>query len=134
MRTVGVAAVACCVLLAPAASCADTAAIIIGGEPNPPAWPDSVVVFHSTDSTADIEARVNAIFAENGGQKDNGEFSPDRYALLFMPGTYAADVPVGYYTQVLGLGKAATDVVFAGEKGVYCEEGNYDFQVHGRER
>merc|ERR550532_2151758 len=34
------------------------------------------------------------------------------------------DVPVGYYTQVLGLGQAPSDVVFDSPKGVYCEEGD----------
>ena len=28
---------------------------------------------------------------------------------------------VGYYTQALGLGAAAGDVVFRGRRGVYCE-------------
>jgi len=35
------------------------------------------------------------------------------------------DVPVGYYTQVLGLGAAPNDVTFATGKGVYCEEQDY---------
>merc|ERR1719210_2326232 len=34
------------------------------------------------------------------------------------------DVPVGYYTQVLGLGQTPNDVVFSSSKGVYCEEGD----------
>ena len=38
-------------------------------------------------------------------------------------------MPVGFYTQVLGLGASPEDVVFAGDKGVYCEEGDYDPSV-----
>lgn len=87
-------------------------------ESNPPQWPDSVTVFKPTDDTADIEARVNSVYRENGGRKDNGQFSPDRYAFMFMPGTYTADVPVGFYTQVLGLGSSPTEVVFTGDMGV----------------
>ena len=30
---------------------------------------------------------------------------------------YAANVPVGYYTQVLGLGTKPSDVVFTSDKG-----------------
>jgi hypothetical protein len=98
-------------------------------EPNPPAWPDSVSVFKAGDSPKSITDKVNAVYAKNGGRKDNGQFSPDRFAFLFMPGTYTGDVPVGYYTQVLGLGAVPTDVVFAGDMGVYCEEGDYDIDI-----
>ena len=35
------------------------------------------------------------------------------------------DAPVGYYTQVLGLGATPSDVTFTGQKGVYSEEGDY---------
>ncbi|KAH8052277.1 hypothetical protein JL721_10916 [Aureococcus anophagefferens] len=45
------------------------------------------------------------------------------------PGEYAADVPVGYYTQVLGLGARPGDVSFVGARGVYCVEGSSDFAV-----
>ncbi len=100
-----------------------------GSEPNPPKWPASVSVFNASMPAADITARVNAVYNENGGRKDNGQFSPDRYALLFMPGTYDVDVPVGYYTQVLGLGESPTDVVFTGDRGVYSEEGDYDIDI-----
>ena len=96
-------------------------------EPNPPTWPESVSVF--TPSTPNITGTVNAIYNINGGRKDNGQFSSARYALLFMPGRYDIDVPVGYYTQVLGLGAAPTDVVFTGDKGVYCEEGDYEIDI-----
>jgi len=42
---------------------------------------------------------------------------------LFEPGNYAVDVPIGYYTQVLGLGSSPQDVVFNGGKGPWCPEG-----------
>ena len=60
---------------------------------------------------------------------NNGEYSSERYAFLFKPGSYAVDVPVGFYTSVYGLGDMPGDVVFNGAKGVYCEEGDYDFTV-----
>lgn len=97
------------------------------GQPNPPTWPASVRVFDPSDT--DIEQTVNAAFAVNGGHEpaNNGQFSSARYAFLFKPGTYTADVPVGFYTHVLGLGASPDDVVFTGDKGVYCEEGDYVF-------
>jgi hypothetical protein len=78
-----------------------------GAEPNPPTWPDSVSVFTPSTPAADITAKVNKVYNENGGRKDNGQFSPERYAFLFMPGRYDVDVPVGYYTQVLGIASLA---------------------------
>ena len=98
-------------------------------EQNPPSWPASVTVFGPDD--AGIADVVNAAFATNGGHEpaNHGEFSTARYAFLFKPGSYSVDVPVGFYTQVLGLGASPDDVTFTGAKGVYCEEGSYDFTI-----
>lgn len=95
------------------------------GEPNPPVWPASVSVFSPGD--AGIDAKIAAVYAVNGGHKpaNHGQFSDKRYAFLFKPGNYDVDCPVGYYTQVLGLGEAPGDVVFTSPKGVYSEEGDY---------
>jgi len=94
-------------------------------EPNPPSWPSTVQVFGPETSPSDIQAKVDAAYAMNGGQPDNGQFSQERFAFMFKPGRYNVDVPVGYYTAVHGLGKSPTDVVFTSAKGVYCEEGQY---------
>ena len=56
-------------------------------------------------STSEIKATVDAIAT----QQVSNEFGTQRYALLFMPGTYgsAADplnFQLGYYTEVAGLG------------------------------
>ena len=105
----------------------DKSAGAAADEPNPPRWPSSVRVFAPGDT--DIQATVNAAFAVNGGHDppNHGEFSDVRFAFLFKPGEYTEDVPVGYYTQVVGLGATPDDVVFTGAKGVFCEEGSYDF-------
>nr|WP_319509988.1 coagulation factor 5/8 type domain-containing protein [uncultured Draconibacterium sp.] len=42
------------------------------------------------------------------------EFTNNRFALLFKPGKYNLDIKVGYYMQVLGLGKSPEDVVING--------------------
>ena len=67
----------------------------VGAEPNPPRWPSTVRVFSPADT--DIEAVVNAAYAENGGHTpaNHGQFSSARFAFLFKPGTYTATVPVG---------------------------------------
>jgi len=94
-------------------------------EPNPPTWPSTVRVFKPQDT--DIQSVVDAAYAANGGQTpdDHGQFSDQRFAFLFSPGTYSVSVPVGYYTEVLGLGEDPSEVVFASSKGVYCEEASF---------
>ncbi|MGZ4433232.1 MAG: adenylyl cyclase [Trebonia sp.] len=66
-------------------------------------------------SEAAIQADVNAIYAQ---QTDN-EMGTARFALLFEPGTYGSqsaplDIPVGYYTEVDGLGQDPSGVVING--------------------
>jgi hypothetical protein len=74
-----------------------------------------VCVFTPSMSQAGIQADVNAIYAQ---QVDN-EMGTARYALLFEPGTYGSqgnplDIPVGYYTEVDGLGQDPSGVVING--------------------
>ena len=90
-------------------------------EPNPPAWPPSVRVFSPDDPSAAARAELAAL-GEELNDRARGHFSRARLALLFKPGVYRdLDVPVGYYTQVLGLGRRAGDVVFAGDaRGPHC--------------
>jgi len=96
-------------------------------EQNPPAWPSTVRVFSPGES--DIQSTVDAAYSINGGSPDHGQFSDERYAFLFKPGEYDVDVPVGYYTQVVGLGTSPTDVVFTTGKGVWCPEGTESVKV-----
>lgn len=80
----------------------------------PDLGPD-VVVFSPDMPQADIQARADAIYAQ---QVDN-EMGTQRYALLFMPGTYGSDadplnIKVGYYTEVDGLGQDPSGVTING--------------------
>jgi hypothetical protein len=75
----------------------------------------NVCVFTPSMSQADVQAAVDAIYAQ---QVDN-EMGTARYALLFEPGTYGSqtnplDIPVGYYTEVDGLGQDPSAVVING--------------------
>jgi len=99
-----------------------------GDEPNPPSWPSSVKVY-SPGQDAQAQADINAAYSVNGGQPDHGQFSTERFAFLFKPGSYNVEVPVGYYTQVAGLGEQPTDVRFTSAKGVYCMEGTFEVQI-----
>ena len=101
---------------------------VLCGEPNPPNFPSTVRVFEASDT--DISKVVNEAFSKNGGHvpANHGQFSGERYAFLFKPGNYSADVPVGYYTSIYGLGESPNDVIFNGDRGVYAEEGDYNYQ------
>ncbi|MES4887797.1 RICIN domain-containing protein [Streptomyces sp. NPDC096012] len=60
----------------------------------------NVVVFDPSMPASTIQSRLDTIFR----QQETNQFGSQRYAVLFKPGTYSADVNVGFYTQVLGLG------------------------------
>jgi hypothetical protein len=60
----------------------------------------------------EVQALIDSIYA--GQVYPSNEFSKNRYALLFKPGTYHLDVRVGYYMHVMGLGNSPEDVVIVG--------------------
>jgi hypothetical protein len=66
----------------------------------------NVMIFDPSMPAKEIQERVDKVYAV----EEKSEFGPARYALLFLPGKYHVDVPVGFYTQVLGLG-ATPDAV-----------------------
>ncbi len=75
---------------------------------------ENVRVFSPSDSFDEIHACIEAIFKKQRYQ----QFGPDRHALLFLPGDYSKlkTVNIGYYTQLLGLGRLPTDVKLSNVK------------------
>ena len=57
-------------------------------------------------SSADIQAQIDKVYAI----QQHSEFGTARHVLLFLPGEYHVDIPVGFYTEVIGLG-ATPDAV-----------------------
>lgn len=78
-----------------------------------PALPDLGPNVHVLQpSTPGLQQRIDAIYA---AQQPN-HFGPRRDAILLMPGTYEnLRIPVGFYTQVLGLGRHPGDVHVVGD-------------------
>jgi hypothetical protein len=73
----------------------------VGGS-NTPNFGPNVYVFNPSESATTINNTLNTIF---NTQKVN-QFGTQRYAELFMPGTYSGiEDNVGYYTSVQGLGQ-----------------------------
>jgi hypothetical protein len=60
----------------------------------------------------EVQKLIDSIHA--GQVYPANEFSKNRYALLFKPGTYHLDVRVGYYMHIMGLGNSPEDVVIVG--------------------
>jgi hypothetical protein len=76
-----------------------------------PDFGPNVLIFRPSMSSASIQKQIDRVYAE----QQHGEFGTGRYALLFLPGRYRIDVPVGYYTQVTGLGASPDDVSITGD-------------------
>jgi hypothetical protein len=92
-----------------AAACSDSPTAVVvqpPAEENP--FGPNVRIF-GPDS-ANIQEQILQLYAT----QNLGEFGNTRAALLFKPGTYNLDVRVGYYTQVLGLGRSPDDVTITG--------------------
>src|SRR2546422_6750192 len=80
-----------------------------------PDFGPNVKIFNPSMSTAQIKATVDAIAA----QQVPDQFGTNRYALLFMPGTYGSaasplSFQVGYYTEVAGPGPPPNDAAVPG--------------------
>ena len=73
--------------------------------PTPPGFPDlgpNVHIITPATPAAEAQAAVNRAYAV----QQHSEFGKRRDAFLFLPGSYKLDVPVGFYTEVIGLGTA----------------------------
>ncbi|NUT08363.1 MAG: sialidase [Hamadaea sp.] len=79
-----------------------------GGGPLGP----NVKVFDPSMSGATIQSQVDTVFA----QMESNQFGPQRYALLFKPGTYSGfNAQIGFYTSIAGLGQNPGDVRINGD-------------------
>jgi hypothetical protein len=74
---------------------------------------NNVCVFDETQSRGSIQTVVTNIH----NFEKNNEFGSEGYALMFQPGSYPnVSVPVGYYTQVMGLGLKPDDTIIQNVK------------------
>jgi hypothetical protein len=66
----------------------------------PPNFGPNVVVFTPSMPAAAIQQQIDKVYAI----QQHSEFGEARFALLFSPGDYNVDVPIGFYTEIAGLG------------------------------
>ena len=84
--------------LAATLACCLASTALVGAAAAAPPQPDfgpNVKIFDPSMSTAQIQAVVDSIYA----QQVDSEFGTGRYALLFEPGTYGASAPLSEYTH-----------------------------------
>ncbi|MGP4025917.1 discoidin domain-containing protein [Actinomadura sp. 3N407] len=70
----------------------------------------NVLVFDPSMSASEIQGRLDAVFRE----QESSQFGAARYALLFKPGDYDVNAPIGFYTSIMGLGRNPGDVTLDG--------------------
>jgi hypothetical protein len=70
----------------------------------------NVLIFGPSEPAPQAQAAIDRVYA---GQQ-HSEFGPGRFALLFLPGQYRLDVPVGFYTEVRGLGATPDAIQITG--------------------
>ncbi|MGH3881160.1 MAG: discoidin domain-containing protein [Actinophytocola sp.] len=83
---------------------------------NPNLGPNTFVYDPSTPAGT-IQSRLDSIAA----QMKTNQFGTERYAVLFKPGTYDADVNLRFYTHVAGLGMSPDDVNLNGHVRVEAD-------------
>ena len=90
---------------------AQSAAVVVATSANSsaPNFGPNVLIFDPSIPTATIQSQINAIFAV----QESNQFGTPRTALLFKPGTYNIDIPVGFFTHVIGLGSVPDQVAIA---------------------
>ena len=59
-----------------------------------------VTVFSPSTPAATMQAEIDRVYAI----QQHNEFGTQRNAFLFLPGDYHLDIPIGFYTEVAGLG------------------------------
>jgi hypothetical protein len=67
-------------------------------------------VFNTSMPTSTIQNDINNVYS----QQQSNQFGTQRYELMFEPGTYNVSIPVGFYTEVVGLGQNPSQTVITG--------------------
>lgn len=65
-----------------------------------PDFGSNVKIFDPSMNMADIQTQINNIFSV----QQYNQFGAPRNAIMFKPGTYNVDIPLGFFTHVMGLG------------------------------
>jgi hypothetical protein len=75
-----------------------------------PDFGPNVTVFSPSTPVAAMQAEIDRVYAI----QQHNEFGSQRNAFLFLPGNYQLDLPIGFYTEVAGLGATPDATHFSG--------------------
>src|SRR6266853_1129245 len=75
-----------------------------------PEFGPNVLIFDPAMPSQATQKQIDAVYST----QEHNEFGQQRNALLFLPGNYSVDVPVGFYTEVMGLGASPDATRIAG--------------------
>src|SRR5271169_1253600 len=75
-----------------------------------PEFGPNVLIFDPSMPPQAIQKKIDAVYAT----QQHNELGQQRNVLLFLPGDYSVDVPVGFYTEVIGLGASPDATRIAG--------------------
>jgi hypothetical protein len=79
-------------------SAASLLAAALPGLAAKPEFGRNVLVLDPSMPSQAIQKQINAVY----GTQQHNEFGPQPNGLLFLPGSYPVDVPVGFCTEVMG--------------------------------
>src|SRR5580698_511588 len=82
----------------------------IAANPAKPDFGPNVLVFSSSMPVSTMQRQIDHVYSI----QQHNEFGPERNVLMFLPGAYKLNIPIGFYTEVLGLGASPDDVRITG--------------------
>lgn len=71
-------------------------------------------IVNKSDNIYKIQNKINEIYT----LQEKNQFGSERTTILFEPGTYNLNLPLGFYTSIYGLGQSPRDVEITG-KSIY---------------
>lgn len=80
----------------------------------------NVTVFTPQTPVAEVQAALNAALERL--EPNASQFSEDRHAFFFTPGTYDVNAQIGHHTTVAGLGASPRDVVIGRGITVWAQD------------
>ena len=75
-----------------------------------PEFGPNVLIFSPSMPASTIQHQIDEVYTT----QQHNEFGSQRTALMFLPGDYKVDIPVGFYTEVTGLGASPDGVHITG--------------------
>ena len=83
---------------------------------------DPITLLNTLDQINTLQGGINGTphgasetSCSHPGGTNSGQWSTNRFVLLFLPGTYSVSFQIPYYVSVIGCGRSPEDVIFNDE-------------------